>query len=101
MSVESAADRLAMLEDFGVSATFTPAGGAASTVTGIYDTEYQAADMGVGADIATLDPRFLCRTADVPSVAEGDALTVSGVAYTIRVVMDDGTGMTELVLEAD
>jgi cation/acetate symporter len=34
-------------------------------------------------------------------VAEGDALTVSGTAYTIRVVEPDGTGVTRLMLEKD
>jgi hypothetical protein len=103
MSVESADDRLAMLDadEFGVSATWTPDGGSASTVVGIFDNEFRSTDVGAGAEIATDDPHFLCRSADVSGIAEGDALSVSGTDYTIRVVMADGTGMTELVLEED
>ena len=33
------------------------------------------------------------------SATEGDAITILGVAYTIRIVQDDGTGMTTFVLE--
>ena len=40
-------------------------------------------------------------TRDVSSAAEGDALVTGCVNYTIRDVMDDGTGMTTLMLEAD
>jgi hypothetical protein len=46
-------------------------------------------------------PRFHCRTADVSTAAEGDAIVIGGVSYTIRIVQDDGTGMTMLVLELD
>lgn len=99
MSVESADDRLSMLEDFGLSATWTPVGGTATTVIGIFDNEFLGVGVGAGAQAATDQPRFLCRTSDVPAVADGDALTVDSVAYIIRVPMPDGTGMTELVLE--
>ena len=47
------------------------------------------------------DPQFVCRTSDVSSAAEGDALVTGSVNYTIRDVIDDGTGMTTLMLEAD
>ena len=32
---------------------------------------------------------------------KGDALITSSTNYTIRVVIDDGTGMTRLMLEVD
>ena len=47
------------------------------------------------------DPQFVCRTSDVSSAAKGDALVTGSVNYTIRDVIDDGTGMTTLMLEAD
>ena len=52
--------------------------------------------MGVGSN----DPRFICRTSDVSSAANGDAIMVGGVTYTVRNVEDDGTGITALELEA-
>ena len=47
------------------------------------------------------DPQFVCRISDVSSAAEGDALVAGSVNYTIRDVIDNGTGMTTLMLEAD
>ena len=47
------------------------------------------------------DPRFVCRTSDVSSAIEGDALVTGSVNYTVRDVIDDGMGMTTLMLEAD
>ena len=47
------------------------------------------------------DPQFVCRTSDVSSATEGDALVTGSVNYTIRDVIDDGTGMTTLMMEAD
>lgn len=99
MPVETADDRALLLADFGVSATFTPSGGVGSAVTGILDNDYEAVDAGGSVSFAVTRPRFVCRTADIPAAAEGDTLAVSGVTYVIRVVMPDGTGMTELMLE--
>ena len=56
-------------------------------------------DDGLGG--CSADPQFVCRTSDVSSAAEGDALVTGSVNYTIRDVIDDGTGMTTLMLEAD
>jgi hypothetical protein len=103
MSVESAADRAIFfdVDDFGTAASYTPSGGSAATVNGIFDNDFIEVDAGGGVGVALQQPRFHCRTADVSSAAEGDALVVSGVNYTIRIVQDDGTGMTMLVLEKD
>ena len=103
MAVESADDRAIFVnvDDFGVAATYTPSGSASSTVNGIFDNDFIEVDAGGGVGVALQQPRFHCRTADVSSASEGDALVVSGVNYTIRIVQDDGTGMTMLILEKD
>ena len=103
MAVESAADRAIFfdVDDFGTAATYTPDGGAASTVNGIFDNDFIEVDAGGGVGVALQQPRFQCRTADISSAAEGDAIVISSVNYTVRIVQDDGTGMTTLVLEAD
>jgi len=103
MAVESATDRAIFVgvDDFGVAATYTPSGGASSTVNGIFDNDFIEVDAGGGVGVSLQQPRFHCRTADVSSASEGDALVVSGVNYTIRIVQDDGTGMTMLVMEKD
>jgi len=101
MAVETADDRAVFfsVDDFGVAATYTPSGGSPVTVNGIFDHDYYAADAGGSVAVAIEQPRFLCRTADVASAAEGDALTVNSTNYTVKVVEADGTGVTNLVLE--
>lgn len=101
MAVETADDRAIFvgIDDFGVAATYTPSGGAASTVNGIFDNDFIEIDAGGGVGVAMQQPRFHCKTADVSNAAEGDALVVNTVSYIIRIVQDDGTGMTMLVLE--
>lgn len=101
MAVESATDRAIFVDvdDFGTAASYTPAGGSASTVNGIFDNDFIEVETGAGVGVALQQPRFHCRTADVSSAAEGDSITINSTAYTVRIVQDDGTGMTVLVLE--
>ncbi len=100
MPVETDIDRSIMLVDFGVACSYTPVGGDAKTITVILDNEYFAAD-GSGSSVAFAmrQPKVLCRTADLTGVAENGLMTIEGDDFTIRVVMPDGTGMTELMLE--
>jgi len=99
MPVETPDDRLFMLQDFGVEARYKASGSGARTLLGIYDNAYEAVDAGGTVEFALQQPRFTCRTADVDDVAEGDTLTIDGQGYVVRVVMPDGTGVTELMLE--
>lgn len=100
MAVETADDRSYLLADFGVSATYTPVGGSASTITGIIDNAYEEVDPGGSVSFAMTRPRFTCRTADLPSISEGATMVVEGLNYVVRVHMPDGTGLSELMLEA-
>lgn len=99
MAVESAADRLAMLVDFGQPVTYTVQGGSAVTITGIFDAQFVEVDAGGNVGIAYQQPRLMVRTSDVASATEGDSFVISDVTYLSRVVQDDGTGMTMIVLE--
>ena len=96
MAVETADDRAIFIgvDDFGVAATYS--GG---TINGIFDNDFVEVDAGGGVGFALQQPRFGCRTADVSTAAEGDTITINAVDYTMRIVQDDGTGMTTLVLE--
>ena len=71
MAVESATDRAVFvdIDDFGSAATYTPSGGSASTVNGIFDNDFIEVDAGGGVGVALQQPRFHCRTADVSSAA--------------------------------
>ena len=97
MAVESAADRLALLDsdEYGVAATYS-----GSTVYGIFDNDYFDGIADAGVPVESAQPRFLCRTADVSSVAHDETILISGVTYTIVGIEPDGTGMTNLILEA-
>lgn len=98
MPVETAADRLIMLNDFGVSATYTPFGGSPSTVQVIFLNEYYAVEAGtVGMEMS--QPIAVLRTADAPSLAHNDTFVISGITYKAVNVRPDGTGMTEVAME--
>lgn len=101
MPVESAADILDFfeLDDFADTATYTPVGGSASSVLGIFDAPQASRNATDLMDITIPSPQFVCRTADVPAAADGDEIIIRTVAYTVRVVLSDGTGVTTLMLE--
>lgn len=99
MPVETADDRTAFLADFGEAAIYTPDGGVASTITVIFDNDYTTVDAAGTVSFAMQEPRAITKTINVPNAAEGDILQIRAVDYVIRVVMDDGTGMTDLMLE--
>lgn len=94
MAVEIANDRAILLADFGVTVTW-----GLNTFTAIFDNMYTAEDLGGSVAIAMTQPKLLCRTADINGMAEGDSITVESVNYYVRVIMPDGTGMSELMLE--
>ena len=91
--------RIIPASEFGVNANFDPASSSYSIVKGVFDNDYEAVNAGGTMDFAITRPRFYCRSADVLNVTEGDDLEVENVPYKIRVIMPDGTGMTELLLE--
>ena len=101
MAIEGDSERAVFFgtDDFGTAATYTPSGGSSSTVNGIFDNDYALADPLGSVGVGSADPRFVCRTSDVATAANGDALVVNSVTYTVRNVEDDGTGVTTLVLE--
>lgn len=106
MAVESAADRLAFLnsDDFGVTATYIPAHqGTSASINGIFDNEYIEVSLEGDASVASRQPVFICRTADIEATSgggeEGDWLRIGSVDYKTREFKPDGTGMTVIVLE--
>ena len=76
-------------------------GGNGASINGIFDNGDGLVDLGGRVGVTATDLQFVCRTSDVSSAAEGDALVTGSVNYTIRDVIDDGTSMTTLTLEAD
>ena len=96
MAVESATDLANFFDadDFAVVATFTSP--ALGSVTGIFDEE-QVVDEEFNR--VRREPRFLCRTSDIPNVTEGSLCTIRAVAREVLYTLDDGTGVTEVYLK--
>ena len=87
-------------DDFALAGTYVKAGGGTSTVNGILDKAYVEVGGFGSVGVVSAEPRFTIRTASLPSgAAEGDAVTIDSVAYTVRVIERDGTGVAVLVLE--
>lgn len=83
---------------FGVEAARTPAaGGAASTLRGIFDAPWQAPQFGA-LRTGVQEPRFTVRTDDAQGAAAGDTLVIGAVSYAVVSVEPDSTGITVLVL---
>ena len=82
------------LDDFAVAATYE--GG---LINGIFDNETVPVDAGGFAQVHQEQPRFTCRTSDLPDIAEGQAIVISGLTYDIKAWVHDGTGVTTLQLE--
>jgi len=96
MSVESATDLSAIVNanDFGTTATFD-----SNSISGIFDNEFVESDGGLEAGIGYTVTRFICKTTDVSGASFGDTITIDSVAYKIREIRPDGTGMSELIIE--
>jgi hypothetical protein len=101
MGVETAADILDFfeLDDFADTATYTRVGGSAASIVGIFDEPQASRGATDLMEITIPSPQFVCRTADVPLAADGDQIIIRTIAYTVRVVLTDGTGVSTLILE--
>jgi len=88
----------AIRDVLGEPAVWTPDGGSATPIVGIFEAEY----FELSGDVAGVDssaPAFIALGADVPLVAIGDALVFNTVSYIIVSVQPDGTGHTAMRLE--
>jgi hypothetical protein len=101
VAIETDAERAIFLntDEFAVIATYTPDGGSAVSINGIFDNAYDEIE-GPHAGLETSNPAFTCLSSDVSSAAHGDTLLVNSLTYTVAGVKPDGTGMTTLELEA-
>jgi hypothetical protein len=82
------------VDEFATAVTYN--GG---TINGIFDNETVPIDAGGFAIVHQEQPRLTCRTVDLSSIAEGQAMVINSVNYTIQAWIDDGTGVTVIQLE--
>lgn len=102
MAIPFAADLLMLfnVDEFAVSATYRRRMILSeATIVGVFDNETVPVDAGGFVSVHQEQPRFTCRTADVPDISEDDQLIISGVTYTVRAWIHDGTGVTVIQLE--
>ncbi len=82
------------LDEFAVAVTYD--GG---TINGVFDNETVPVDAGGFVQVHQEQPRLTCRTADLPSIAEGQNMIIQSVTYVVRAWIHDGTGVTVVQLE--
>lgn len=91
MAIEDDADRLALLEDDGVTLTK-----GAFSITVLFNNTYIDVE-----DVVSSAPNVLGRTSDftAASMAKDSDVTVNSTNYKVRELHPDGTGYTRLILE--
>lgn len=88
------------LDEFAVSATYRQALGLSqSTISGILDSETVPIDAGGHVAVHQEQPRFTCKTSDIPNIAYDDAIIIAGVEYYVRAWVHNGQGVSEIQLE--
>ncbi len=85
-----------ILARIGEDVSYTPpAGGAATTVRGLFSRPY-AALLGIESS----NPTVGCMSADVPAIARGATFSIRGTAYRVIAKKDDvAAGVTVAELE--
>lgn len=95
---ETLEDRKIFVKDFGERVTFRGTTIGFKQVVAIFDNEY-AGIQGESIEFAVSQPLLTCVTDEVSGVAFGDTVEVRSKTYKVALVMDNGTGMSEIVLE--
>lgn len=90
MTIESAADRAAMLDAWGDTVYY-----GAALIPGMFERKFV-----IVKDVESFAPTLLVRTADIPNAARGDAVTVNDVNYTVfGIEPTEDDAMTLLILD--
>ena len=84
--------------DFAESVMWTPAGGSATQVEGIFDRLSEVTDIGEMIQMDGVAAMLDIDDASVPGVALGDVVVARTITYRVVGVEPTGTGRTKLVL---
>ena len=101
MGVDFDAVGTACRNAFGESVTYTPQGGSAVSLSGIFNAQTEVIEDGAGGiPVRSTLPSLGFKTSAIaPSVAKaGDTVTVRSTSYKVRAVEDDGEGMVRVLL---
>lgn len=90
-------DNMLSSSEFAVQATYKE-----GTVNVLFDNAYEGVDVQT-AEVESLAPQAICKTADIPKVSHDDILKIGGVTYYIKNVQPDipGPGLTTLILSTE
>lgn len=80
-------------DEFGDPATWN-----GTTVNGIFDNEFELAELG-DISVEGTAPAFQCPSAKVVGIAQGNPFTVKGGNYKVVREQPDGTGWSIVILE--
>ena len=94
-----AATSLDFVQTFGASVSYTPAGGNAVTINGIYDQPHQMAD--AYGQVMTTEPSVTVAASDVPNLKKGDVFLINGITFYVISPETDGQGLTQIKLSRD
>ena len=101
MGVESDSDLsdFFALDDFATTAEYTAIGKRVKIISGIFDNPQASRNATDMLNVTIPAPNFACRTVDVPNAADGDSMVINSTLYYVRVVLNDGTGVSTLIME--
>ena len=74
-----------------------PAPDVSHTISAIFDLPSQIQNIG-NIGIIIQDVTATVKTMDVPEISTTDTITARSINYKIREILDDGTGITKLIL---
>lgn len=87
------------VSEHGTAANYTPSGSSASSITVIFRHDYYLEDVG-NVGVETQQAVITVQTSKVPGIAHGDLIEIDSTNYNVVGVRPDGTGISEIVLEA-
>mgnify|MGYP001588700780 CR=1 FL=1 len=88
------------VDEHGTAANYTPSSGSASSITVIFRHDYYLEDVGNIVGVETQQAVITVQTSKVPGIAHGDLIEIDSTNYNVVGVRPDGTGISEIVLEA-
>lgn len=100
--LEDDATRRAFMDPgaFGQAAVYTPAAGQPVALTGIFTAPHATRGENGGLGVSTLEPSLTVFAADLPAqAAQGDAVTITAIGYSVRDLEPDGSGLVRIALE--
>ncbi len=83
---------------FGQAVTYTPSGGSAQSITGIFEAAYEVVDLDAAVPVTGTQPMLDVRLDDLDTTpAIGDTFVTGGSTYEVTDVQLGGQGTAKLL----